>query len=39
MIMQNEIRLTRDVRSQQGAIWNKVVKKHLIFDLFLNYLA
>jgi len=25
MVMQNEIRLTRDARSQQGAIWNKVV--------------
>ncbi|KAF7629283.1 L-type lectin-like domain-containing protein [Meloidogyne graminicola] len=37
MIMQNEIRLTRDVRSQQGAIWNKVPNHARDWELIVDF--
>jgi hypothetical protein len=35
MVLQNEIRLTRDIQSQAGAIWNVVVTYRILY-LFLK---
>lgn len=37
MVMQNEIRLTRDARSQQGAIWNKVPNHARDWELVVDF--